>query len=830
MALARATAVANEGAALFRGGDVAGADARFGDALDALSAALADATLGADDAAALALQRVVCLNNRAAAALRLGAPLRALDDSWDAVEAACKPEPRSRGHWRAPSREARDALASALVRRAAAFEAAGAPLGGLPGLCYAAQAVGASAVDKARAALAPLLEPSRPGGVPPQPGAAAGCAPARWERAALDDDNGTPAARCGAAAAVVDGFLYVFGGGLDNGGSPGSFPAATDLWRAPTARAGGLWERLPTPGKHGGPAQAPEAVLGASAARAELVVLALGALWALDCAALTWRCLGSPWEEASASRRADDAEARLRGAALAVMDGADGASHAFVYSPRAGLARVCLASGARALLHAPGSAAAWAAAPRCTAPLLWPCGTDALLLWGGCAPADAPDATRVEGHHLQAPPPLPTMWRFCLATRAWRRLPRDGGGCPPPPRAEAALAPLAAAAYEPGAAVLVGGYSEVLPVCMTMHGGPMMGYRYLSDAYLYTPSAGWRRLAPSGALPKDAAQRCVAFAPDEGDDGDGDGKGRVLVCGGYNGREACFPFDEVLALVVAPDAAACDAPAALAAAREAARAAALRLLRGGPFLQRTPPLPIAEELRATGLRLEHRPHARADWAALLGAALRLPPSGGAGSGGGGGRPCELAVTWQETDVGALRLRPPLYQLSVQGSDGALDTSSTDFYTSEPAAADVARQLVLSLVPAAAPGAPRPPPARRPVSVLFSARMGQAAVRGVAPLLELLGCTVVVETWAKTARCCAPHGTNPWGFNAAPRCVRCKRAGAALAQAGGGLRACATCRAARYCGAECQRDDWARHKEMCAVMAAFREDRQRGGGR
>jgi hypothetical protein len=104
--------------------------------------------------------------------------------------------------------------------------------------------------------------------------------------------------------------------------------------------------------------------------------------------------------------------------------------------------------------------------------------------------------------------------------------------------------------------------------------------------------------------------------------------------------------------------------------------------------------------------------------------------------------------------------------------------------------------------------------------LFAARLGHAAIQECQPLLALLDITPTLELWSGAAASSLAHDTSPWGYNALPRCVRCKRAAAQL-PGRAKLRSCSGCRLAKYCGDECQRDDWAAHKDMCRFIADYR---------
>lgn len=807
MSLAAAVGVANEGAKLFAAGDHDGAAALFTAALEALPAFDAERGDAQDEQeAAVALSRARALNNRASCALRTKAPLRALDDTADALALLLDPERASRGlpavrsGGRAFAAEALGVAFTSVLKRAAAYEAAGTPVAALPLVSWAAAQPGGSklhdtAVKLLGGELAPPITAS--GSLP------AGVAPARGALLPLAAATGCPPARrCGVGACVA-GHLYVLGGQRDD------FTDAPGFWRVPVAApAAGQawdWQRLGSPNCNGGPESTRHALLAGCDASAELLCLSERRLWALPCGAdvaeLTWRDLGEPFPGA------DDDRDDLAGPALTSVGDA-----ALVYAPEHGLVRICLRTSERTLLWKPGKAQRWRA-PCVSSPCLWPAGDAALLMWGGAAP-EGRDSMELPGHTLISPPPLGDMWRFDLAAKAWSRLPRQGGGAPPAPRAEAALAPLAGGGFEPGSAVIVGGYSELLPQLQGAYPGPICGYRYCDDAHVYTPAAGWRRLAPTGPRATPAAAVACGFAANA------DGKGgAVFCCGGYSSLDGALSHAQVSSLALTPgDVAAGPAPPAQAGpSRDVAlRAVALSLLNHASSEQ-IPHLPLPDDVFAfAGMRYNQQALRDMDWRALLARVAALP-RGAPGS--------QAVVTWQETQLGDDQGQA-MFQMSTTRND-VTGRDVTDFYFAEPEAPDVARHLLLLLAPAPAGGAPLP----RPVQVLFASRVGAETMRLCAPLLELLGMAPVLEPWTAAAESSLLHNTNPWGYNAVRRCVRCKR-GADGRRPGEPpqvristlkLRSCGECKLASYCGADCQRADWGHHKEMCRFACEWKRE-------
>ena len=813
MALAAAVGVANEGAKLFAAGDFAAAAQRFTAALDGLPAYdAAESDCRDADTAQVALSRARALNNRASCSLRTGVPLAALDDVADALATLCDPARMARG---VPiprpgcagfAVEALGVMLTSVLKLAAAYDAAGSPVGALPLVAWAAvQPATVATRAKLEAALerlthAELAPPATAAGTLP-----AGLLPARAGQLPLVGRVGCPPGRRAGAGAAVAGHLYVVGGiGED-------FTDAPEFWRVPlTKPPGGApwdWQRLPSPGgAAGGPSSTRSAVLAAAHATSELLCLAERRLWALPCggdggaSAMRWRDLGMPWPSAGN---------RLQGPSLSALGDA-----ALVYAPYCGLVSINLRTGARDVLwvgQPEGSPRAWTM-PQAWSPHLWPCGSSALLLWGGGAP-DVEGGTALHGYMLISPPPLGDMWRFELMTRTWTRVPRGGGGAPPPPRAEAALVPLTGGGFEDGAAVLVCGYSELLSqaqgpgICRT-------GFRYCDDAHLYTPTAGWRRLVPAGPRAMPAASVAAGFTPAA----EGESGGCVCFCGGYSLSSGSHSYAQVTALHLSPCGAASEQGSAAGPQRAAAlRAAALSLLQGGASSQ----LPLRDSpvdaLASMGMRVEQRRHESTDWAQLLSSVLALPR----------GQPQSQAViSWQEMRQ---RLRDPqsplVFGVQVTNFHQAPDRRVLDFLSAEPQACEVARCLLLSLM--APPGEPAMP---RPCSVLFAARVGGAIMRALAPLLELLEAAPLLETWAAAALSSLMHDTCPHGYNAVRRCVHCKRAAdgrrpaepRSAAPRKVKLRSCAACGMVSYCGAECQRADWPQHKELCRYAVEWKK--------
>lgn len=164
-----------------------------------------------------------------------------------------------------------------------------------------------------------------------------------------------------------------------------------------------------------------------------------------------------------------------------------------------------------------------------------------------------------------------------------------------------------------------------------------------------------------------------------------------------------------------------------------------------------------------------------------------------------------------------------------------DVNLSDFCATEPGPADFLRFFVMSLTRPASARAGAPRGRNVPACALLAARLVDRpdVVAALEPLCFLLDTAPMAERPTAAAASALMHGMNPWGWNAAPRCIRCRRNARELAhRAGGGstgakpLRTCASCRTARYCSQDCQRADWDAHKDVCRFIARYREARGR----
>lgn len=808
-----AVAIANEGALLFKLNEHAQAAERFTHAF----ALLSTAELDADDQAVLARARA--LNNLASCHLALGSPIAALDDTADAIDLLCDRELRARGvpavrsSGSATFRQAALAVMITSVRkRAVAYEAAGTPVSALPLVAWAVSQPGG------REQLGNTLLALRCTELAPSAVNKPGVLAALNTPVKLKGRTGFPPGRHYGVGTVAAGHLYVLGGPGQDG------DAVAEFWRMPLYVKVGSpkamdWERLPSPQNAGGPTCTHHVKLCTLHydSKYELVCLAECKVWTLQATynnqdEVQWRCHGLPWQGA------EEDGAQISGAAMTAVG-----HSALVYAPSYGLVSIDLRTSAREVLWvaSPPEERSWRAPYAITAHL-WPAGSSEIVLYGGNAP-EGNGSTDLPGHVLMSPPPLSDMWRFDLDTRTWTRLPRGGGGAPPAPRAEAALTPLVESGYfEPGSAVLLGGYSELLQE-VTDNSSRASGFRYCDDAHLYTPTDGWRRLAPAG--PRASSAASIAAGAVHNDTG-----AAVYYCGGYFGFELMASYEQVTRLTFGP----LSAEKARNAVPVVARAGpdrdavlvqrALELLippRDEDSLQVVLPLP---EGALQGVRHEDRPYNTVDWPALLARARALPRSADGSS--------QACVSFQETWL--MQIATCFHMTISRTEDLTRRCNSTAFFFAEPTAKEVARHLLLNVVPP--PGTPAARQLPRPRTMLFAARVGGATMRACAPLLELLDIAPILERWSAAAESALVHDTNPWGFNAVRRCIRCKRdADGRLPPAPPSpqgrptlkLRFCANCKLATYCSSECQQADWAAHKEMCRFTVSWKKDR-RGG--
>jgi hypothetical protein len=878
------------GNAHFGAGAYADAAASYGSAADAAAALLAARPADAAAARELAL----ALNNRAACHLQLRDPLRALDDTADAASACLRPGGGAR-EWQRALRSgawAPEAYAKVLLRRAAACEAAGAPLAGLPGVLFAATAAPQPHLDTARTLARRLTSDALHAPSPPP-----GCAlRGQWRRLRVDGSSGAPPARRHAAAAALDGFFYVFGGEC-----PHSFEALGDAWRLPL-RCGGAtgapsarWERLRSPGGRGGPPPCRAPAAFASAHRHELFVAASDALFAYTpesedgVTSAKWRRVGNlftPSPKGYGDENTPSAAMALSRDAFFTLRFCEDDVAAPPLLLRLGLddgrlTRVTLPRGALAPA-ARESAHMWHDDASCGDG--GGGGDGRLLLWGGTERAED---GRVPGHpECLGDVPLNELWQLTLSgggdagaaglSGVWRRLPRDGGGMPLPPRAEAALVPLRDASHStgdashpPGAAgaIVFGGYSELLPVYL--RNGCMAGYRYLADAHVYLPgSTGWlpvhfgsgaseRGTASSSLCPSPAAQAGLVHDA---------ASGRVFVAGGYAGEHAASYGEggvwEALVEGVCGDqtpfapppsaplrGAAAPAPAEASSASSSAAAAACAALRAGPFSQLPPLLSPSsrpdprfraatpssfDALLTAALATRRQPHTtwHTSWTCTFaGAAAQAAAAAAAAAQAGASADDDEGTSASSEDSpfsflfsvhGDFSEQPP----PAPGGPLSVPPRYAEALRAEPTPADVAWGILAAITPAlsqnqggggGARGLNTPSftfPVFRPGALLFAARMAHT-VDALRPLLEALSIEAVAESWPDAAESALSYDTCPWGYNApgSMPCLRCRARGVKLRRCGG-------CERARYCGPECAKADWrAGHREMCAVLKA-----------
>ncbi len=728
------------------------------------SGAAAGYTAALDAAAADALPAVLALSNRAQCWLRLGAPVRALDDTWHAMR-RCE----------AAGLTAHEAYAKVALRRAAAFEAAGAIPAGLEltawALCRGPRAIRdgpvAGALQEAGARLYRLHDSAERSVYEycPRPPPAA-C------KALRPSGDAPPSRRFAGVAVLRDGVYLAGGRGLAQrsrisfGGACFDAPLG-DLWRLPlpaSRDASWRWERLPAPpvlSANPGPCTA----TAAGGHTFLLLPLASGGVWAYEPATERWRAVATPQQVPSS------------GVGGFACD-ADG-TYLFILSLRCELLAVDVATGGVAQLAgsagAPpsrlgGSLVVVDALPDEDAqPGDWD-----LLLCGGLDPV--PNISLDDCWALRVRSSVDGL----AAVGAWRRLVGEGGGVPPPPTSYGAACGTAAST---GALVaLVGGVSESLP------GGPCecngCGAPEVRPQLhcLRAGGLGWAPLRYTGDTPTTWA---AALAPLPAEP-----RKLLLVCAGHNGFDDTAPSVALFQITL-------PVRAALAAAPSAA----------------TQPTPLRALLDADGASAVDT---TSPMAQLLSA-----------GGGGAAPPAWPGAARFLSLVDALAKAPVdaeqgwLLAWSCQGEEvwciRACKENTPRTYLGllhrPPRAVDLAWLLVsLCAHPAAA--------RCRPATMHVGARC-RHLLPALAPLLARLGIVARLETWQEAAAKALRHNTSAWGFNAAGT-ARCLACGAQRS-----LKKCSGCSDAPYCSKECAAADWPEHRPACVFLADCKRRMARG---
>lgn len=653
----------------------------------------------------------------------------------------------------------------------------------------------------------------------------------RWRRVEVDLREPAPQARRNAACAALDGYLYVFGGTLDDGRKT----AAGDFWRLPLPGhdsdgdgAPPRWERMKRPEEVGGPPASCAACAHARPGSADgtrpsiLVVVTPEAAWIYEPEAEpAWSKLAQIWH-ASHERAAMGIGMAVREVLPASTLSADGLLLLFLTfaegvvmsgTGKPTLGGVCLADG-RGFTHAFSPFPA-AAPPSMLFAQAWHDGST-LRLWSGFDSGAFKIRIgsqftygRWAGLYKFGEPAmvavLDEMWELPLRCTErehgldedpkWRRTPHDGGGTGPPLcRAYSACValPPPEGADAPPQVLVVGGRCEF---AVFRPSGELdetedhifKNDRFLCDAHLWSRDDGWRRVrlpvpgAPGEPTrpPGGIAHAGLAFDAVTR---------RAYVAGGGGSAEdahsfACNVYELIVDGVCGADStsSACDAD-------RAASNRALDALRRGPFMQRTG-LAFSEELQPL------QPAAYAD-ALRRAASARHEPS------------TSWLISWTCIKASAAE-NEDSFGLSV----AVRNTTTPPFFqaicTGPPTAADLAWALLAPLA-----GLRRASRQARPGAVRFSARTaGQMQL--LLPLLDALGIAPELETWVEAAELALAYNNDPWGApddGVGARCARCGKKASS-----GRLRKCGSCRRARYCGAECSAADWPAHKPACAVL-------------
>jgi hypothetical protein len=732
----------------FAARDFAGAAAGYSAALEA-----------ATDAQAA----VSALSNRAACWLRLGVPVRALDDTWAA---------RVRAEAAGGAVLADSAYAKAILRRVAAFEALGAIPAALElvswalvqapaavsrgpvaaALHSAGQRVSRADNSQARAVHEPCPRP------PP-----AAC------KALKPTGDGPPSRRFSGAAVLSDG-VYVAGGCGKRGPAlrcAFEQPLA-DCWRLPLPPAKDgewRWERVEAPPAF---AAAPGPCVAAACGDAPLVLLPLvhGGVLAYTPADREWRVV------------LKDSQMPPGGVACVASDGSG--AGLLLLTQRGALFRIALADGAATEL-----------APARNSPSPPRLGGTLLVVANG----DDVDVLLRGGLETVGNISLDDCWALRVRTDAggmtavgsWRRVDGDGGGVPPPPMS---YCPAVALGGNSGAvAALVGGVSEVLPggSCAS-HGCHAPEIR--PQLHLLRPGgAGWAPVRYTGDTPTTWASALAAMP--------GDAKGRLLlVCAGHNGFDDEAPTVALFQLTL-PTATALAAAVPTCATPPATSCVAEMLAADGPCaVDTTSPTALAVAAAMCQPRPPPWPGAAAFEAAVE--ALVYAPVDEADG---------WCVAWsaQSADFTCI---------SVSVDEDGPARKMMGLVQRPPRAVDLA-WVLLSLCSG--------PRRCRPAFVHFGARC-RHLLPLMMPMLARLGIVPHLEMWVEAASKSLRHKTSAWGFNGGPDTERCLACGK---RPRGALKKCAGCHSAPYCSAECSTADWPEHRPACVLLADFTRRMKRG---
>jgi len=753
------------------------------------------------------------LSNRAAVWLAAGEACHVLNDTWEVMELLQQPGSRE---WqrllRAWGAWVPAVYSKAVLRRAAALELlSGDASAALSALAWLAARPDATEDMRQAAARAAAGRPRR----------ADGALRAAWMPLLFARASPAPQPRRGAACAALEGALYVFGG--DCSSSEADCPS-NDLWRlhlpppGPVLAASLRWERVqaaspPPPCRRA-------AALAAASQRLLVVVDSRLDVHTFSPQTCAWAKLGSMLAEGSPPTAAD----------LPLPSLALGGDYVLALSHAGGewwLARLPLGGGKLERARLPPGPSLRRDAH------FWLGANNELRLFGG-----AEDAPRgVPGHAVHGPcgAPLNELWELSLAgiwagpaqsqqERSWTRVTFDGGGAPPPPRAATALVPLGG-----GRALLCGGWSEAMPEALPVYTGAQPAARYAADAYMFDPgqNLGWRRLSAEGEegedrlAPQPAGRPLIAL----------DAASRRLF---WLGGEASHPPSEpgegllpliggVFELLVSADAgsaSAADAAAASAAGQLWHRLrCGAQVAAGGP---RAPPLNAPyvfgslspEERRFAHEFARNVPGLGAGWEpspaafdARL-AAARAAPRAADGA--------EWHVSWSCLWISSTPPQNQVYRLSLRSvtrNEGPPGRSLVDALLGprEPGAPDAAWSLL------SAAAAER----CRPRAILLAARCGRL-YDSLLPLARALSTPLLLQSWGEAGGAARRSGACPFGLNAvnedAPRrCTACGALEEAGDLRGAVMRACAACRAARYCSPECCAADAEAHAPLCAAL-------------
>ena len=656
------------------------------------------------------LPAVLALSNRAQCWLRLGVPVRALDDTW-AAWARCEASPAAVAD--------SGALAKVLLRRVCAFEALSAVEQGLELAAWALRTAPRTPAFACLASVKPALrsvetrlaftqasfgqlvhEPY------PRP-------PAATCKALKPEGTHPPPRRFAGVAVLRDGVYLCCGAALRHLPHDQQLfdkPLA-DVWRLPLPqpRDGWRWEQLQSP-PPGSPLAAGGACVAARCGDAKMALLPVeaGGVWTFEPEAARWHAVATP---AALPPGADAAACDAEGSQLVV------------YTLEGALLLVRLADGNVQLLAEGGGR---------NGPRARRGGSLALVR----ASDGELDVVLRGGLDVQMDQCLSDCWLLRLrgggGNSSWQRMDKDGGGVPPPPLFGAPSCSLA----EPTSALmaLFGGCNPPRPGGPCHNSGCRASMVQNSLFLLRSGGAGWAPVRYTGDTPSHWPSVIAPLAnPSK----------LLLVCATHSGNDDAEPV--WLYQITLPSAA--ELAAYPSSATQPTSVAAMLAAEGPALLDMTSPAALA--IMASKPEQIPRPWPGPESFIKLVDGLVDAP-----------------VDEQRGWYWSWSAQSP-HDFMVTAGLEPENRFSMGLFHHPPRAVDLAWMLVCALTHQ------HTHTVRRPSTIHVGARC-RHLLPALAPLLARLGIVPRLETWQEGAAKALRNNTNPWGFNGegSARCQAC----------------------------------------------------------